>query len=251
VETARGEEADAADKPVSTPEATDATDLVADSQPTDADGADVVAIKRYLDAAESNGGIVSDVDILAPGTASLSGPPPWVDKATFEIDGSVYWPVASGPYATRDECRRALSEAMKRTVDEYVNEYHGWPEAAKYVDVDLAYIKTHLRRGDVYQERVQASFGPMIQQHALLEFGQDFREKIERRWNQVKVTSRLLQVSLAAAAILAGLATIFVYLRLDTATKGYYSGRLQIAAGAVILGLVALGILTARWIPWL
>jgi hypothetical protein len=229
----------------------DSTDVAADYRPTDPDRAEVAEIKRYLDEAGSRAGIASDVDALSPGAILPPEPPPWVNLAAFNIDRVAYRPVTSGPYATRDECRRALAEAMKRAVDEYVDEYHGRPEAADYVDIDLAYIKTHLRHGDVYQEQVQASFGPMIQQHALLEFGHDFQEEIERRWQQVKVTSRLAHVSLAALAILAGLATIFAYLRLDTATKGYYSGRLQIAAGAVILGLVALGILTARWIPWL
>jgi hypothetical protein len=242
---------DAIDEAVSSSEATDSNDIVADYRPTGPDRAEMAKIRRYLDEVESSGRIVSDVDAIVPGAILPSEPPPWINMAAFNIDDTVYRPVASGPYATRDECRRALAEAMKRAVDEYVDEYHGRPEAAGYVDIDLAYIKTHLRRGDVYQERLQASFGPMIQQHALLEFRRDFREEIERRWNQAKVTSRLAHVGLAAVAILAGLATIFAYLRLDTATKGYYSGRLQIAAGAVILGLVALGILTARWIPWL
>ena len=68
---------------------------------------------------------------------------------------------------------------------------------------------------------------------------------------QVKVTSRLAHVGLAVVAVLAGLGAVFTYLRLDTATKGYYSGRLQIATATVILGLVVLGVLVARWIPWL
>jgi hypothetical protein len=139
---------------------------------------------------------------------------------------------------------------MKRAVAEYVDEHLGRPGASDYVVFDLSHIK-RLRHEDVYQETIQASFGPMLQQHALLEFGLDFQEEIKRRWNRVKVMTRLAHVSIAAVAILAGLATVFVYLRLDTATKGYYTGRLQIVAGAVILGLVALGILTARWIPWL
>ena len=91
----------------------------------------------------------------------------------------------------------------------------------------------------------------MQQQHALLKFGKEFRGEIEKRWNQVVVTSRLAHVALVLVAVLAGLGTIFTYFRLDTATKGYYSGRLQFATGTAILGLVALGILLARWVPWL
>jgi hypothetical protein len=236
---------------VSTPVGSDSSSPAADHRPTVRDRADVPEIKPDSDEVVSRTGIASEVDTLSPGEAPVSEPPDWLNWAEKHEDGVDYRPVSSGPYATRDECRRALAEAMKRAVDEYVDEHRGRPGAADYVDFDLAYIKTHLRHSDVYQEQVQASFGPMIQQHALLEFGQDFREEIERRWKQVRVTSRLALVSLVAVAILAGLATVYAYLRLDTATRGYYSGRLQIAAGAVILGLVALGVLMARWIPWL
>ena len=37
------------------------------------------------------------------------------------------------------------------------------------------------------------------------------------------------------------LGTLFGYLKLDTATRGYYSGRLKLAAAAVILSAVTLG----------
>ena len=47
------------------------------------------------------------------------------------------------------------------------------------------------------------------------------------------------------------LGTLFSYFRLDTATKGYYTGRLQFAAAAAILTLVAASVLLAKWIPWM
>jgi len=48
---------------------------------------------------------------------------------------------------------------------------------------------------------------------------------------------------------------VFAYLRLDTATKGYYSGRLQFLAAAAILALSAAGVLFANvnadWLRWM
>ena len=76
--------------------------------------------------------------------------------------------------------------------------------------------------------------------------------KQDLRGEQEPVAHDLDPLAVArTVGILAGLATVFFYLRLDTATRGYYSGRLQFATGVIILGLVSLGILVARWIPWL
>jgi hypothetical protein len=232
---------------VATPATAGADSVAADYRPARPDRAEIAEIKRYLDETKS----AAEAGLSSPGDVVPPERPPWVGAAAFTIDRVDYLPVTSGPYATRNECRRALDEVMEREVDQYVEGHRGQAGVAGYVDFDLAYIRAHLRHGGVYEETVQASFGPMIQQHALLEFGDGFRREIEGRWKQVRVTSRLKLVGLAAVAILAGLATIFAYLRLDTATRGYYSGRLQFAAGAVILGLVALGVLVARWIPWL
>jgi hypothetical protein len=219
---------------------------------TDPHRPNMAELERYLDesewaAAES---AASDADSSLSGHVVPPKRPPWVGVTAFTIDKRDYVPVASGPFATRGECRRALAEAMRQAVAEYVDDHHGREGTAELLGFNNAYIKDHLQHGGVYEETVQASFGPMLEQHSLLEFGKEFRDEIDRRWNQVKVTSRLARVALAALAVLVGLAVVFSYLRLDTATKGYYSGRLQLATGVVILGLVALGVLVARWIPW-
>ena len=219
---------------------------------TDPDRPNMAELERYLDEAEwaPPDSAASESDLSLSGNIVPPQRPPWVGVTAFTIGKRDFVPVASGPFATRGECRRALAEAMRQALAEYVADHRGREEIAELLAFDNAYIKDHLQRGEVYEETVQASFGPMLQQHSLLEFGQEFRDEIDRRWQQVKVTSRLAHVALAAIAVLAGLAVVFFYLRLDTATQGCYSGRLQLAAGVVILGLVSLGILVARWIPW-
>ena len=56
---------------------------------------------------------------------------------------------------------------------------------------------------------------------------------------------------LGAWPVLGFLGLVFGYLKLDTATRGYYTGRLQIGALAAVLSLAAAGVLLARWIPWM
>jgi hypothetical protein len=217
------------------------------------DESKMTELKRYFERKESAAAGAETAEYDSGSVADVVPPqrPPWVDVPAFSIGTDDYVPVDSGPYATRGECRRALAEAMRQAVAEYVQDHRGDEGAAEHVVFETAYVKTHLRQGGVFEETVQASFGPMRKQHALLKFGQEFRAEIDRRYNQVVLTSRLAQVALLAASVLVGLGIVFVYLQIDTATRGYYTGRLQFTAGAVILGIVALGVLLARWVPWL
>jgi hypothetical protein len=44
---------------------------------------------------------------------------------------------------------------------------------------------------------------------------------------------------------------MFGYFRVDNATRGYYTGRLQFLSAAAILAIVGAGVVLARWIHWL
>jgi hypothetical protein len=227
--------------------------LISHSDPLEPERPDVAELERYLESTGPTSGSAATSADSSSSAVEIAPPerPPWVNVPAFSIDQVDYIPVTSGPCATRGECRRMLADAMSQAVAEYVDDHRGANGSVTHIRFEAAYVRTQLRHGGVYEETVQASFGPMIQQHALLKLDKSFREEIDLRWNQVKVTSRLAQVTLVALGALLGLAVVFTYLRLDTFTKGYYSRRLQVAAGAVILGLVAMGVLLARWIPWL
>jgi len=195
--------------------------------------------------------VATDVSVPVPRVIVPPGRPEWIDASPFRLGDVDHVPVSSGPFATRAECRTALREAMNEAVAEYVDDHLDKTGASKLVDFDPFHIKSELCGDDLYEEIVQASFGPMHQRHALLKFGPTFRDDIDLRWKHVKVTSRLKQVTLGLGAVLAALGTIFAYLRLDAAARGQFSGRLQFAAAAAILALVASGVLVARWIPWM
>jgi hypothetical protein len=61
----------------------------------------------------------------------------------------------------------------------------------------------------------------------------------------------LTQLGLFAGAGLLLIGSIFSYFRLDNATRGYYTGRLQFMTAASILAVIGGGIFAARWIHWL
>jgi hypothetical protein len=102
-----------------------------------------------------------------------------------------------------------------------------------------------------YHDVARYSVGWMHEHFALVEFGPDFRRELDRQWTKVRATSRLAQTGLISGAALALLASVFGYFRLDNATRGYYTGRLQFMAAAAILAVVGAGAVIAQWIHWL
>jgi hypothetical protein len=186
----------------------------------------------------------ADTPIIPPGR------PAWVESKPV-TSGEVHkLAVSSGPYAREIDARRALEREIAAATSRYIAEHVDSDLAPKFLRYDAATIRRGYVR-DEYQEVITVSVGDMHQIHALLQFGPDFRQEIERRWAGVTATSRLGQVGLFAGAALLLLGSVFSYFRLDNATRGYYTGRLQFMAAAAILTIVGAGALLARWITWL
>lgn len=179
------------------------------------------------------------------------GRPEWVGRnVTVGSEHSIA--VCSGPYSTEAEADRELDIVLKAKTDEYIAEQLGSSLAPQLLRYDLHAIKRELvRPQNVYHEQIGVSIGPMHQVHALLEFGPDFRQRITSQWHDLTAYYRLLQTGLVAGGALLFLGTVFSYFRLDNATRGYYTGRLQFMTAAAILAIVGSGAVLARWIYWL
>ena len=179
--------------------------------------------------------------------------PEWVDCEPRDAGAVHQVSVCSGPYRTQPQARRELSGRLKVATDEYINELLGRSAAACWIAFDESRIlQTLVSPGNIYDEKVVSpSVGVMYQSHALLEFGPEFRRDIEESWRQIVARARLVNFALAAAAVLGSLALLLSYFQADTATRGFYTGRLKFATLVAILGLVVSGMLLARSIPWL
>ncbi len=180
-----------------------------------------------------------------------AGRPEWVGR-NVTVGSEHSLAVCSGPYSSEAEAERALSDVLKTKTDEYIAEQLGSTLAPQLVGYDVQKIKRDLvRQENVYHEQIGVSIGPMHQVHALLEFGPDFRQEVTQQWTNWTAYYRLLQTGLIAGGALLFLGTVFSYFRLDTATRGYYTGRLQFMTAAAILAIVGSGAVLARWIYWL
>ncbi len=178
--------------------------------------------------------------------------PSWV---SFQKDftGDVHRvPLTAGPFVRKSECMKALEKQAQEAVADYVNNYLGSPRASLFIRYDLDEINDRLLTEEhIHDELIEVSLGPMHQVHALLEFDPEFRAELDQSWREVQAGRRLAQTALGAFGILGLLIVVFGYFKLDTATRGYYSTRLQILATLAILALVAAGVLFYGWIPQL
>jgi hypothetical protein len=182
--------------------------------------------------------------------------PDWVEAKPV-LDGDVHSLAVKSDFHVREaECWRALDRELMMGTKAYIAEYLGSNHAPLFFSYTLDEIKARFLRSDsVYHEVVEVSFGPMHQVHALLEFPADFRRDLDQHWAQVVAAGRLVKTAGSALGILALVTIIFGYFRLDTATRGYYTRRLQFVAAAAILALIAAGVVFARsnmiWVQWL
>lgn len=183
-----------------------------------------------------------------------SGRPDWVGSEP-NFRGRVHTiAVSSGPYATEAQAKRALDEALVKATNEYIADQLGSQLAPTLIRFDARTIKKRFVNED-HQYHDTARYGDpvgwMHENFAMLEFGPDFRNDLDRRWTKVRATSRLAQTGLVSGGVLLLLSSVFGYFRLDNATRGYYTGRLQFMTAAAILAVVGAGAVISQWIHWL
>jgi hypothetical protein len=176
--------------------------------------------------------------------------PEWVGLEK-DYTGDVHrLPITAGPFVQKSECMHALDTEIEHAVSDYIKEYLGSPRAPIFISYDIDEIKGRLLSQDhIHDELIEVSLGPMHQVHALLEFDTAFRSELDDSWRDVQAGVRLSQTGLGAFGLLGLLVVVFGYFKLDTATRGYYSTRLQILASLAILSLIAAGMLFYGWIP--
>lgn len=200
----------------------------------------------------------SDPVLEVPPTTEVvipSGRPSWVD-AEPNLDGEVHHiAVSSGPYKRHSDAVSALDEQLHKQTQRYIGDLIGSPLAAKFVGISTwkrPGYDAHVKPENRYEETIiSPTLGPMHQVHALLEFDAADRQGIKQAWDHFRATSRLTQLGLFAGAGLLLIGSIFSYFRLDTTTRGYYTGRLQFMTAAAILAVIGGGLFAARWIHWL
>lgn len=164
--------------------------------------------------------------------------PAWMDAETGKIGNLYRTRITVGPYLSRAECENDLPETLQKAVRTYAARLLG-EEKAAHVSLSASYIDDHIVRSE-WEERRQTTIDELVYLHQLLEFDGDAKGRIEASYRQAVVYDRLAYIAGGGGALLGLLTVLFAYLKLDTLTRGYYTGRLRLTATAAILALAAI-----------
>lgn len=186
--------------------------------------------------------------LAAPAAESTpAARPRWLEGKAEYLDshGDYFMRRSTGRlYQTADESHEAAAELLVEMTRDYVTSLLG-KEAAAQVSIPIH---------TVLHDFVEATFdeqGPppglpdddAWETHVLLKFDNTDRQLVEQAWRHSVVDRNLRYAGAGAGLLLALLGTVFGYLKVDTATRGYYSGRLKLATGAILAAITTLGIL--------
>lgn len=256
--------------------AQDSTEGVIEAEPI---AAEVTSDAELIDAdvtgdsvsdpavADSSRDVPSD-DLVIGGATDveyLTERPAWVETRPI-LEGNIHrLPVKSGLYSHVQATDKELLEELHEKIAEYIDDHVGKSYASKLVGYNIQRVGNDSDptfqltidgqvfdvTEEVFREQVRVSVGVMHQTHVLVKIDQACRDQLDHRWSEIVASCRLLQTGLGAGVVLLLLGTMFSYFRLDTATRGYYTGRLQFGAAAAILALIAASVVLGKWIPWL
>jgi hypothetical protein len=164
---------------------------------------------------------------------------------SFQSEEGSFVLVTTKPHVTRQQARNELDRLMLEAASERYKAAVHSPRASFWFPLDLAYVRSELLVPD--GERFLPNHEGKYVGHALLSFDQPF----ERRLRAVRVASRSMQIVMAGGAALALMIVAFAFLRLDRATRGLYTGRLQTWAVVACAVVACVAGVVAYWIPWI
>lgn len=173
-------------------------------------------------------------------------PPDWVTNPPKQIGGTFRTVLESGPYSTDEECIKNRQHELLRVAHDYLRQNAG-NAPRDFFDIhhpiyfgttDSELRKRFLR--DEYWNKSDGTFAEMRTLYSLVEIdtadGQWLIDSWRRRQSEGKVETAIV----GGGGILSVLAVAFGLLKLDEATKGYYTKRLLLGVPAVIIGLLTL-----------
>lgn len=169
--------------------------------------------------------------------------PAWVDEVAIPTRDIVYKKaITIGRYNTLEEIQALLPQQVDEALRNFMRE--ALPRgAAEVVKLPPGYAVDHGVLADRWLETHPAaehSFSePMYSLHVLTQVDKATRDDLHARFEAAVVDHRVGMMGLGGGLLLALLGTLYGYLKLDTLTQGYYTGRLRLAAGLTGLSAAA------------
>jgi hypothetical protein len=177
----------------------------------------------------------------APQPPAPDNRPEWLDQGYFRVGDVVRRVVSAGPYATIEECELAMRSEIDNAVCRHVATLVGeQPVSMAAIGITPAFVMRECVV-DQYAEQRESETGFTVwNQYARLEFSPSIDNRLIDRFQATERTRRVAGVALAGGGVMGLLAVVLGLLRLDTATKGYYTKRLFIGVPVAIIAVLGL-----------
>ncbi len=178
------------------------------------------------------------------------GQPGWFkDRTVSNQDGIFLYVQTDDPCSNPLEAEKALDHDCCAAIADIIDKWYE-PGAGAKIGIDRNYVKEHLvfedrmlikQYKDQHTEELCMSFGKDYEYYrgySQLLLTDEFRNEVKDRWKKEQTRSRLFQTGVIGGSFLGLLLIFFGYLRLEQASRGFYSGRLQ-TVGIIVVLLLA------------
>jgi hypothetical protein len=172
--------------------------------------------------------------------------PSWALQAP-DLEGELHqWPVITSPNSSDQKCEEELRVQIRQAVDQYVQQYLADKPKREQVHLSESFVSRHVLDPKLTYQGTVVWNDELLREHAqMLNFGPTARAEIDRQWEESVLQERLARTGVVGAGLLSLLAIAGLYLRADNATRGYYTGRLRLAAAGA--GAAAIAGSLAAW----
>lgn len=183
----------------------------------------------------------AEVTAEAVGTASQT--PDWVKQPPKSVPNVYRRVVESSWQPSTDECRVAVDPRIEQAVLEYLQAQVTKQGGGHVPSLDELHITNDMLRENVIADEFywtrdfEEIETPQTNLYVLLEMDQVDKGVLLAQWRDYARVSRIEWVRNAMLGVLASLAGVLGLMKLDTATKGYYTKRLFIGVPAAIIGI--------------
>lgn len=189
--------------------------------------------------------------------------PEWVEKGSF-VEGEVEFVLVetdpdkksqfAKPFLAKMSIDPAIELAVAKKIDEWFGAGAGKVAAISDPAMLAKLVPDHRRHTEVYHiefdeddsERFDTDSEEFFRCYAQLRFDKEFRATAESIWRRNRTRNRLIYTALIGAALLGVLGIAYGLLHFNHLTRGFYVGRLQMFAVALIVLVITISYYVAK-----
>lgn len=178
--------------------------------------------------------------------------PDWVSHPPKSVPNVYRHVVNSSWYPTEEDCRARINPLIEEAVINYLHQTvgdHGMGlvHSLPQLGITSDFIRDNLVADEFYKTRGFEHEDGLTNLYVLLEIDSVESDFMVAQWRAHARLHRIAWVRNLMVGVMLSLAGVLGLIKIDTATKGYYTKRLFIGVPAAIIGGVMLIAATSQW----